>query len=61
MKHYKKDGKIIVELSPLELMTKFNMVWKVLPSDIRRQIFGAPFSVIRLINDGGKFSLEYEA
>lgn len=61
MKHYKKDGKTIVELSPLELMTKYNKVWKVLPSDIRRQLFQAPHAVIRLINDGDKFSVEYEA
>lgn len=60
MKHYKKDGAIIVELSPLELMTKHKKVWKALPSEIKKQLWNAPHAVIRLINQGDQFRVEYE-
>lgn len=60
MKHYKKEGTIIVELSPIELMTEHTKVWKALPSDIKKQLWNAPHAVIRLINQGDQFRVEYE-
>lgn len=60
MKHYKKEDTIIVELSPIELMTEHTKVWKALPFEIKRQLWNAPHAVIRLINQGDHFRVEYE-
>lgn len=60
MKHYKKDGKIIVEISPLELMRKYPKVWARVPTDTKRQLLYAPKTIIRIIDDNGELKIEVE-
>lgn len=60
MKHYKKDGKIIVELSPLELMRKYPKVWSKVAPSVRRQLLYSPKTIIRVIDNDGSLEVQVE-